>query len=374
MPDIVDLESDDTDVVDEKSDSGDDAPPDACGESPFGAKTKVIKPPIWKIYAIQPKHDHDNKNEKTPNGLVGMIWTAAHPSHQYTFVQPVYKEMIDVLEDCHVINHVFDHSINGIFQKQSKNPRYNKRAIVWIFPADKQTIDQRDIKWIYDKYVYWIFKKGLQKEKKDFHIDFDTDVEYVSSWSKYITLEDLEDIFKRCHLATSYKGIKSYFRHSANNLYSYWPVGEIPVKDMVKYKLREIAHSSDVARLNAYEASLPKSKPSSVTKDTKNPYAKNTSPAANLEDATSKAVTNSDQQAYVDACEVANIQRVSDDPFANTDSSTSSTARQLAYENADHPSESPAHGTSVSTPTNLNGKRVAKTSDKKNGGKKSKNT
>ena len=94
MPDIVNLESDDEPVEDDNKSTG---IPDATGESPFGAKKKVIQQQTFKLVVVQPRTDLDEVNEDPPRGLLGIIMIAVHPKHQFNFVQPVYKRDPDVL-------------------------------------------------------------------------------------------------------------------------------------------------------------------------------------------------------------------------------------------------------------------------------------
>jgi hypothetical protein len=179
-------------------------------------------------------------------------------------------------------------------------------------------------------YISMLYKSGEQKEKNVFFFDVDEHVEYVSSWSKYVTLKDfVEHLFQNSWLTTKYASVKSYFRHSANNLYSYWPVGAIPIQQMKQFKLRDVAHNDDVARLNKHDAKDPfspnKTKQSTTTTET-----------ANLQDTTPKTGdTNTDSTI---------------NPYANQ-------PRRLLYENADHPSEQRAE--QISTPTTAKNKRTA---------------
>ena len=86
------------------------------------------------------------------------------------------------------------------------------------------------------------------KNKTIMPFDVEKDVEVINSWSKYMRLEDFQKIRELSWLSSKYAGLKSFFRYSKNNVYSFWPVGEVPVSMMEKFKLRSVLAKEDLVK------------------------------------------------------------------------------------------------------------------------------
>ena len=77
----------------------------------------------------------------------------------------------------------------------------------------------------------------------------------VACETSIIGTDDFENVvFGRSFLNSSFAGLKSFFRFSKHNLYSYFSAGEIPVDYIQKANLRKYVLPSDLHRLNSSEA------------------------------------------------------------------------------------------------------------------------
>ena len=248
MSEIINLESDD------EAPPPQETPTKKSGlTSPFGksATKPATDERFFKFLHIKTDKTHDTraKDSQTPAavGLNGLILFCVHPNHEWDFLQPVFQQMQVVFNEVHVLPKVFDFYISGILQKQSKNSKYAKRCLVWICPEDTQDFNNDGIQWIYDTYMQYVTQLS-DKNKTIMPFDVEKDVEVINSWSKYMRLEDFQKIRELSWLSSKYAGLKSFFRYSKNNVYSFWPVGEVPVSYMEKFKLRSVLAQEDLVK------------------------------------------------------------------------------------------------------------------------------
>jgi hypothetical protein len=128
---------------------------------------------------------------------------------------------------------------------------YPRKALIWVQYAKNEPLTEEDCKLTYDMWMDYLVKNDYMTEKQKPPLHPVHGYTLAKTWSEYLPVADFELLFEKSHLSEGYTNLKSFFRHSKNNLYSVYPLGKVPVEITNKYNLRKYLHANDVAVFNA---------------------------------------------------------------------------------------------------------------------------
>lgn len=246
------------DVINLEADSDEDGaskPSPRSGNSiasPFAAmnknsnSTSTIKEYGQVFYINPPRVAHGDK-DTVP--LRGVVATVCGRKYEYAWVQPLWNSE-DWVSETGVVPRVFDLKLDGNIIKQTGNAKYNRKMLIWLLPDDMPDLTDDQCTAVYFDYMEKTVKSKYNYFKSFPPLHSDIGLVKLNSWHKTITIDDLDLLFKNSTHFQKYAGIKSFFKFSQNNLYSFWPPGSVPISHIKDFKLRSVLHPDDASRYN----------------------------------------------------------------------------------------------------------------------------
>lgn len=251
---IINLEDTSDDDDDKTSSAG-----KTVNSSPFAkynkpSPTAAAMKDFGQIFLINPKPVSNGDNDTVP--LRGVVISCAGKKYEYLFNQPVWNQTdAEWLIVTGVCRKPFELKVDGAVVKQT-NPQYSRKMLVWILNDEMEDFTEETAKEVYNHYFQSYIQNDPMKKFRDVPPLHPTDgFKILPTWHKTITLKDLSVILQNTDHLMKYAGIKSFFKFSPNNLYSYWPVGEVPIADIKDFKLRKVLLPDDTTRYNEHIAS-----------------------------------------------------------------------------------------------------------------------
>jgi hypothetical protein len=249
--DFIDLEQDSDDEVQVNSKPSPVAGKIA-GESLYPKKTKVKveSKNFYQMINIVP-NVFDASNSV---GMAGLILVASGSVIEFPFPQAVYKRNMEVLDHSHVIQHVFNFSIDGVVQPGHKTP-YTKKALIWIAPAGK-SFTQMNCNYLAEEYFQLCKVAGHIKEVQMPDLHPTESYTKDAFWSKFVDIKDFTIMFEKSEYKKNMRGVTSFLRSGINNLYSFAEPVNTPVEILIAARVGKdkYLHQDDKQRVKTYIA------------------------------------------------------------------------------------------------------------------------
>jgi hypothetical protein len=221
--------------------------------SPFGApknsaERKANGPATTaRIIHVLPTPVDTNANaENIISGLI-MVVTG---TNEFPFFQPHIQKDQRAFVTQHVTPWAFDFKPDGknIIKNNKGFPR---KALIWVQYPNNPTLTEEDCKTQYDLWMQFLIDTGYMTENQKPPLHEVDGYKVVKTWSEYLSEADIKLLYIKSHLSERYSNMKSFFRHSKNNLYSVYPVGKVPVNVIKEHNLRKYLLEDDADAYNA---------------------------------------------------------------------------------------------------------------------------
>jgi hypothetical protein len=221
--------------------------------SPFGApknsaERKANGPATTaRIIHVLPTPVDTNANaENIISGLI-MVVTG---TNEFPFFQPHIQKDQRAFVTQHVTPWAFDFKPDGknIIKNNKGFPR---KALIWVQYPHNPTLTEEGCKTQYDLWMQFLIDTGYMTENQKPPLHEVDGYKVVKTWSEYLSEADIKLLYIKSHLSERYSNMKSFFRHSKNNLYSVYPVGKVPVNVIKEHNLRKYLLEDDADAYNA---------------------------------------------------------------------------------------------------------------------------
>jgi hypothetical protein len=241
--------------------------------SPYG-KARVYTPikntitaHIWQVCPPVTDPTKSTLDQPIPLPLTGMCCLVrGTPSSEFQFFKGQHESDLQMIADSHVIDQKFDYALKGVVQKsQGGLGKWPQRCLLWVEEPTNTPFTKEQ--WI-QVYIHWIsmcIKKGHMNPKNKPSFDPLTGFNVVTAWSDVINPGQMDTLFQKSFLSQKhclvkprvhlqYSSIKTYFRYSKNNLYSFFNTGHVDFHVVEQYGLRNFLLPVDLAAYDAAKA------------------------------------------------------------------------------------------------------------------------
>jgi hypothetical protein len=181
---------------------------------------------------------------KGVQGLIATIDGTESKNYEYGLIALLLGngQYQDVLNQTQVFPKIFDVIGKNGKPVPSNGSRYNKRFILWTFHGDNPTLTKEQCIQLWNYYWQETVSSGafsLGKIKKQPKVHPTKGYTKIDAWGQGLTIDQFRTIVQHHAFPHKYAGLKSFFRYSPNNVYSFYAAGKVDIEAAKRFGLRK---------------------------------------------------------------------------------------------------------------------------------------
>lgn len=208
-----------------------------------------------KIFHVKPILDTKHAGVE---GIGIVVWGYQEKDICDIFFKPKDGDNKDLQKQLQCVRRVFDWHHNKVPVKNHN--KFTRKLIIWIFKnthgdnATTQQYSKEDVIAFFTNFIKPQYDNLLTNSKTDVFIE-EKDYTLVPTWSTVLSDQGIKELIDLTWKQNA-RTLKSYMRIK-DVLYSYWPVGEVPVIAIKSYKLKAAhVHTRDLEKIPVTQRQL----------------------------------------------------------------------------------------------------------------------